>query len=138
MRYVVAYITGPDSDTTPSTFQNAVMHNPMVLNSDDDNYRNIVNLYKANQNINDFRSSINAFLLVGLKDNVNVSKEMIASSLGEEFTYEKILYTACLPNSIFNGRISIVTNENLPIENIKLPCVYGEHTRCEWSAILDI
>ena len=49
MRYVVAYITGPDSDTTPSTFQNAVMHNPMVLNSDDDNYRNIVNLYKANQ-----------------------------------------------------------------------------------------
>lgn len=140
MRYVVACISGPDKNTSPTSFQNVVLHYPMILNTQSEtNIHDISELYQRNTKLNKIEFSSDAIFVAALRDNIKITNSQLISSLGNEFTYEKILYMACLPNSIFTGRIGIYTsNDNIPLDNVKLPCVSTEHTTYEWIATLDI
>lgn len=136
-KFFAAEICGPDENTYPTSFQNVVLKNPAVLTPADDRTMSIVSNYQ--------RSSSNAIkipkaiLIMELKDNINISKDQLKSAFGNEFTYEKILQMACLPNSIFTGRIWIHTSDDkYPLDAIKLPCVSSEHVSYEWSATLEI
>lgn len=136
-QYLTAYMTGVDKDTPPTSFQNVMMNYPMVIESIKEmNINDIVTKYRQSGISTEMS---NAIIILEIKPNVKMTSSMITAAFGKTFTYEKVLYIACQPNSFLSGRIQIYTSDDtLPIDALKVPCVSTEQMTHTWTAILDI
>ena len=137
LQYLVAYITGPDENTPPTSFQNVVFHNPKVISAASElRTDDIISKYLQTGIA---KKPSNAIAIFDIKFDAKMSSTAIELSFSNDFTYEKILYIACQPNSFLSGAIRLYTSDDsMPLENIKVPCVSSEYTEHRWTATLDI